>query len=549
MKKKFYYKRPSKKSYIITIPTVEHGTITGPAVAYYGDKVTLTITPDSGYQLDTLKVMCDGKEIAVTDGVFTMPDGNVEITATFKERVVEKYVDLGLPSGLKWATCNVGATYPEDYGNYYAWGEVTTKTTYDWSTYKYANGSSTTLTKYNNSSSYGTVDNKTTLETEDDAATANWSGNWRMPTEAECQELMDNCTWTWTTLNNVNGYEIKASNDESIFLPAAGYYYGEELRFAGSDGGYWSSSRSSDTYDPDYAQGMRFSSDYHYTSNSLRDYGRPVRPVLDPYKLTLTYDTAQGTATLSQDKAYEDTEITVNVTPSSGYELSSITVNGTAITGNTFTMPDSDVSVVVEFVSSGPQAVDLGLSVLWADRNIGATKPEDLGDFYAWGETETKSEYTLENYQYWQEPQSETEYGGYTKYCDNANFGYQDFKDDKVVLEESDDAAVQKWGNGWRMPTYEEVLELVNSATWTEEYDVEGDVYKIYVATINGASIKFPFASASFSGAATWSSSLSKTKKGNIEPSPALAHMLIENTWTYDYRYFGNTIRPVKSKS
>lgn len=543
MKKKFYYRRTSKKSYIITISTSEHGTITGPAVAYYGDKVTLTITPDSGYQLDTLKVMCDGKEIAVTDGVFIMPDGNVEITATFKERVVEKYVDLGL--SIRWATCNVGATNPEDYGDYYAWGEITTKSNYDWSTYKYANGSSTTLTKYCTNSYYGTVDNKTTLEAADDAATYNWGGNWRMPTIDEWEELLEKCTWTWTTLNGKNGYEVKATNGNSIFLPAAGYRKDDELYDAGSDDYYWSSSLDTQT-GSSYAQYMYSRSVAH---GRYRCFGLSVRPVLNPYKLTLTYDTAQGTATLSQDKAYEDTEITVNVTPSSGYELSSITVNGTAITGNTFTMPDSDVSVVVEFVSSGPQAVDLGLSVLWADRNIGATKPEDLGDFYAWGETETKSEYTLENYQYWQEPQSETEYGGYTKYCDNANFGYQDFKDDKVVLEESDDAAVQKWGNGWRMPTYEEVLELVNNATWTEEYDVEGDVVKLYVATINGVSIKFPFAGQSFEGGATWSSSLSKTKKGNIEPSPPYAHTLIYDTWSYDNRYFGNTIRPVKSKS
>ena len=348
MKKKFYYKRTSKKSYIITISTSEHGTITGPAVAYYGDKVTLTITPDSGYQLDTLKVMCDGKEIAVTDGVFTMPDGNVEITATFKERVVEKYVDLGLPSGLKWATCNVGAPTSEKYGNLYAWGEIATKTTYDWATYKYTDGSSTVFTKYCNDARYGTVDNKTTLEAEDDAATANLGSEWRMPTKDEWQELIDKCTWTWTTLNGVNGIEVKATNGNSIFLPAAGYRYDDELYNEGLNGYYWSSSLGTDN--PHYAQGVDFySGNQPNINNDARCCGRSVRPVLDPHKLTLTYDTTQGTATLSQDKAYEDTEITVNVTPSSGYELSSITVNGTAITGNTFTMPDSDVSVVVEF--------------------------------------------------------------------------------------------------------------------------------------------------------------------------------------------------------
>ncbi|MDY4512770.1 MAG: hypothetical protein SPE10_04900, partial [Paludibacteraceae bacterium] len=110
-----------------------------------------------------------------------------------------EYVDLGL--SVKWATCNVGASKPEEYGNYYAWGETTTKSTYNWSTYKWCNGSKTTLTKYNTSSSYGTVDNKTVLELADDAARANWGGAWRMPTDAEWTELRENCTWTWITKN------------------------------------------------------------------------------------------------------------------------------------------------------------------------------------------------------------------------------------------------------------------------------------------------------------------------------------------------------------
>ena len=105
------------------------------------------------------------------------------------------WVDLGLPSGLKWAVCNVGADSPEGYGFYFAWGETETKSRYSWNTYKWCNGSYYTQTKYCTNSSYGTVDNKTTLDLSDDAARANWGGSWRMPTKAEQDELRNNCTW------------------------------------------------------------------------------------------------------------------------------------------------------------------------------------------------------------------------------------------------------------------------------------------------------------------------------------------------------------------
>ena len=189
-----------------------------------------------------------------------------------------EYVDLGLPSGLRWATTNVGATNPEDYGDYYAWGEIATKTTYTWENYTLANGSSTTLTKYNNSSSYGTVDNKTTLEAADDAATQIWGGNWRMPTIDEWQELIDNCTWTWTTLNGVNGRKVVATNGNSIFLPAAGGRYNDVLNSAGSYGYYWSSSLR--TYSPSSAQCVYFYSGSRYSYFSSRYCGHSVRPVV-----------------------------------------------------------------------------------------------------------------------------------------------------------------------------------------------------------------------------------------------------------------------------
>ena len=191
-----------------------------------------------------------------------------------------EYVDLGLPSGLKWATCNVGAEHPYDYGDYFAWGETTTKSTYDWSTYKWCNGSSQTLTKYCTDSNYGTVDNKTVLDPEDDAAHANWGGGWRMPTTAEWKELYDNTTCTWTTENGVAGrkFTSKADSSKYIFLPSAGYRNGTDVDVAGSYGYYWSSSLySSPPYD---ACSMYFYSGNVYPqSYDYRYYGFSVRPV------------------------------------------------------------------------------------------------------------------------------------------------------------------------------------------------------------------------------------------------------------------------------
>ena len=162
-----------------------------------------------------------------------------------------EYVDLGL--SVKWATCNVGASKPEEYGDYFAWGEVAPKETYDWSTYKYCNGSSTTLTKYCTNSdfgTFGTIDNKTVLEAADDAARANWGSSWRMPTDAELTELREQCTWTWTTQNGVYGYKVTSKKsgyaNKSIFLPAADFRDGSSLDGAGSYGYYWSSSLYTD---------------------------------------------------------------------------------------------------------------------------------------------------------------------------------------------------------------------------------------------------------------------------------------------------------------
>ncbi len=157
-----------------------------------------------------------------------------------------EWVDLGLPSGLLWAKCNLGATTPEGRGDYYAWGETATKEVYNWSTYKYctvdAEGSLQTLTKYNTSTTYGTPDNLTTLQAIDDVAAQKLGDGARMPTKEEWEELIANTTAEWTQVNGVAGRKFTAANGNSLFLPAAGSRWDGELYDAGEGGFYWSSS-------------------------------------------------------------------------------------------------------------------------------------------------------------------------------------------------------------------------------------------------------------------------------------------------------------------
>ena len=189
------------------------------------------------------------------------------------------WVDLGL--SVKWATCNVGASSPSDYGNYYAWGETSPKSEYSWSNLKYcSDDSGDSFTKYNTKSNYGSVDNKTRLDLSDDAARANWGGKWRMPTKAEFDELKSNCTYTWTTQGGKNGYKVTSKkNGNRIFLPAAGYRYGTSVLNAGSYGIYWSSSLF--TGSPFSAWLLLFNSSDFYTYGSSRRSGFSVRPVTE----------------------------------------------------------------------------------------------------------------------------------------------------------------------------------------------------------------------------------------------------------------------------
>jgi hypothetical protein len=184
----------------------------------------------------------------LTEGILEQKIVVVQDGAPLGEENGHEWVNLGLPSGLLWAVCNVGANTSEDYGFYFAWGEITTRGAYGSAEeYKwcelFSENLTERLTKYNTIGSYGIVDNKTVLDLSDDAAHTNWGGSWRMPSPEEWNELQNNCTWTFTRQNDVTGYKVTSiKNGNSIFLPAAGYKNNNSIFQDKRRGLYWSSS-------------------------------------------------------------------------------------------------------------------------------------------------------------------------------------------------------------------------------------------------------------------------------------------------------------------
>ncbi len=477
---------------------------------------TVVVTDTEGKEME---IKTTRSQTITRSSILRMPEVNYEGVAPAP---AHEYIDLGL--SVKWATMNVGATKPEEYGDYFAW--AATEPLYElgyaqedpqahWMSgktdgYRYVNTpyqtvntmtySSTKWTKYigDATSSYkdpSAADAdavKIVLDPEDDAAHINWRGDWRMPTEAEFDELRntDNCTWTWTTLNGVSGYKVQSKKsgytDNWIFLPAAGYRSGSSLNDVGSEGRYWSSSQGAAA---DCARQMRlFSSGVNwYTSyNSYRYLGLSVRPVC-------SNDPSAGITGISLNKSsmsmyIGDVETIVAIVSknagaindqvewsSSNSSVAKVDRNGTVTAISTGTVTITAKTVFGGFTAActvlisnpdynGYEYVDLGLSVKWATVNVGATTPEGYGDYFAWGETNPKSEYSWSTYLYCNGTGSTL-----TKYCDNKNYGYNGFKDNIAVLSQTDDAARVNWGGSWRMPSSDELKELRNSdnCTWT----------------------------------------------------------------------------------
>lgn len=219
-----------------------------PAKSY--SDVSIKVKDNNGGEY--VKTLKTGKTLDIERSKIT------EASVTFDSHMGHKFVDLGLPSGLLWATCNVGAAQPQDYGRYYAWGETEDLglVNFGWDKYKWSGNTERTLTKYCTRSEYGEVDNLTTLLPEDDAAHVNWGGNWRMPTEEELIEMIDNCPHELTTeyggvaiigyifYKKKTGSSYYSLSDPHIFLPAAGAREEYGLQYQGEDGYYWTSTVS-----------------------------------------------------------------------------------------------------------------------------------------------------------------------------------------------------------------------------------------------------------------------------------------------------------------
>ena len=211
----------------------------GTGGAYWTSSLFIYSISDLGYDVSSFLWFTMDNGILTID--FCTKYAGCSVRPVYDETPKHDCVDLGLTSGTRWATCNVGADTPEGYGDFYAWGETWPKDNFTWSNYDWCNGTETSLTKYNDLSGMGTVDNKYTLDAEDDVASVQWGSQWRMPTKDEFDELTDECTWMWTTQNGVNGSVVTGPNGQSIFLPAVGMSENGEVGLVGSAGFYWTS--------------------------------------------------------------------------------------------------------------------------------------------------------------------------------------------------------------------------------------------------------------------------------------------------------------------
>jgi nitrogen regulatory protein PII-like uncharacterized protein len=530
------------------------GTVTGGGTYNQGQSCTLTAAANSGY---TFTNWTENGNVVSTEASYTFTvnsDRNLVANFTFNGGGGgddHAYVDLGLPSGLLWATCNVGASSPEDCGDYFGWGETLPKDYYNWSTYQYCNGSDHTLTKYCSISNYGNngfTDNLTTLLPEDDAATANWGSDWRMPTEEEWQELYQNTTHTWTTQNGVIGRLFTASNGNSLFLPAVSYRYEGGLNVSTSGGFYWSSSLT--TICPYDAWYLCFASDQCGMHNGYcRYYGLSVRAVRfgsSSFIINATVNPANGGTVTGGGTYNHGQSCTVTATANSGYTFTNWTENGNVVsTESSYTFPvNGDRDLVANFTFYGGGGddlayVDLGLpsGLLWATCNVGANAPEEYGDYFAWGETQPKRVYNFYTYQYYEDGSNLTKYTG---------------SDGLTTLLPEDDAATANWGNGWRMPTKEEWEELYNNTTvtWTQQNGVNGRLFTVP----DGNSLFLPAASY------RWQEGLSSVGREGYYWSSSLRTDYPDLVWAFVFdsgsygmydasRVDGHSVRAVRSWS
>ncbi|MBR5174658.1 MAG: Ig-like domain-containing protein [Bacteroidales bacterium] len=499
-------------------------------------------------------------------------------------------VNLGL--SVNWGECNLGAAAPERFGYYYAWGETEPKNVYSLDNYQFYDGEYYAWNKppryvYMDYSfcvpvftKYSHRDQKVSLDPEDDAAHVLLGGDWRMPTPEEWQELIDNCSWEWTTVNGVAGQRgTSLKNGESIFLPAASlrvddhwqmedydivlfeYYYDPGFYPSSYTDQEWrSSSRNNMSYligfdgfsfDREGGMGLRY---------GYRWRGVPIRPVyggsipIEELRLNETY-----LEMLPRDTTHlEVTIVPVNATnqaitwSSSDDSVVRVTQAGkvTAVAEGTATITvtamdgakSAKCQVVVKYADA-PTLVDMGLSVKWASFNVGASAPEEVGDYYAWGEVKPKDEYNDQSYKWYFDGNCNK----MTKYCNNSTYGYNGFSDNKMVLDPEDDVAHTIYGGKWRMPTEKELIELCENTSYSSA-TLNGVAGYWVISNINGNRIFFPFSGYKYydeireeGDGFYWSSSLSVDSPLDANYLSFYSYV----TWNSIYRELGLPVRAV----
>ncbi len=504
--------------------------------------------------------------------VLSFITGNAETIGSLNGHT---WIDLGLPSGTLWAINDIGSCRQEGRGNYFAWGDTVPKesrSARSWASYCYCNGTDTSLTKYCNDPAFGAngfVDTLTVLEPSDDAATVNWGEGWRMPTMAEYEELLDNCTdWSRVDLNGEIGLLYIGTTGNSIFLPN---YYPDFL-------GYWTSSLY--TSDPRSARYF-FSTPYYW----LRYNELPVRAVYDsdifysyeqvaPVVTTAPVNVVSPTEFVLVGSAFTDgispvlsrgflygtseNDLNIEVQCGDGFGDFSATLTNLVLgttyfykayaTNSVGTSYGNVQSFVFGIVSPATGSdgnhgyVDLGLpsGMLWATCNVGADIPEGVGDYFAWGETSPKEIYDWSTYRWCNGSRTTL-----TKYCGNPNYGYNGYTDDLSTLEPSDDAATVNWGENWRTPTRLELRELTDNCT-TVYIEFNGVVGRLLTGP-NGNTIFLPNYSPEYNVGHYWSSTLG----ASYAPTTAWELYFDSHTCTMDnsaselMRYLGTTVRPV----
>lgn len=501
----------------------------------------------------------------------TVTDNKTGQTASFTVTVTDSTpvdipaaaVDLGLPSGTLWANKNVGAASPENGGLYFAWGEivgygsdVNDGRLFDWDSYKWDN-----FTKYCSASwvaelGMGIVDNKTVLDPEDDAATANWGDNWRMPTHEEFKELLEYTTNYETSWNGENGRVYKSlTNDNSIFLPYTGYRADDFVQEGWAN--YWSSTQVADK--PDLAYELTVDAGHTQCGTDSRVRGFLVRPVFcgsggqlptydnlklstyDPITMNvnagLTFMILSGSGSYAVGSSKESVATATlrdNYVDVSGVGVGTATI--TVIDTNTGQKKTREVTVLDNTLPDTPaEAIDLGLpsGTLWASFNVGATKPEEYGGYYSWGEIVEKDKYEWSDY----------------LYCDGSINTCKELGMD--IAGTQYDIAHVKWGGDWCMPTYDQQQELVNNTKF--KYITLNGIKGYELVGPNGNSIFLP-ASGIIQGNSPNVGSLGGYWSSTRDPEdPNYAcNLLFRNTGSYEvfyYRCIGLSVRPVISRS